>query len=392
MIYIIYNFTGLKMTKKKYQQYFKTLLCTAKVCELRSDYTPFKIQPTNCDFWINLDKMEECSVSPQHTDSESIDETVKCIDTVPDKIEFSRVHTVFSKYAKTDDKIWCNYDKCIVCTVENSPYCSQKQFETNKLQQGFILYNVKDDLVINLSNDHVVDNVVSSYILSTVSPTNHIERNRFAIFSPEVGWALNNEFWINEFHDKQASDDKYTMLIGALRNSMVGLFYDKFGDNKDAVLSSPVIEQAMSKHMPNEIHLVGDIQRHFECIEIIGTKTVEQQGRGHCGYLGSKWPGQTKLLNSSRELLRKSSQEKDPCAPPKWLTSHLYINSVENDGELPDIKKLYDLLDYMVDYVASWTDCDIACIAQQMKDMLPLLARCKFILKKKEKENKNEGD
>lgn len=67
----------------------------------------------------------------------------------------------------------------------------------------------------------------------------------------------------------------------------------------------------------------------------------------------------------------------------KWLTQHLYVDGVENDGELPDKKKLHDLLDYMVDYVGSWTGCDDAHSAQQMKDILPLLIRCKLILEGK---------
>ena len=87
--------------------------------------------------------------------------------------------------------------------------------------------------------------------------------------------------------------------------------------------------------------------------------------------------------DSSYELLRKFSPEKDPCVPPKWLTQHLYVDGVENDGELPDKKKLHDLLDYMVDYVGSWTGCDDAYSAQQMKDILPLLIRCKLILEVK---------
>lgn len=65
---------------------------------------------------------------------------------------------------------------------------------------------------------------------------------------------------------------------------------------------------------------------------------------------------------------------------PKWLTE-LYVDNVKNDGEFPHKKKLYDLLDCMADYVASWTRCDDAHSAQQMKDILPLLVRCKVILK-----------
>ena len=65
---------------------------------------------------------------------------------------------------------------------------------------------------------------------------------------------------------------------------------------------------------------------------------------------------------------------------PKWLTE-LYVDNVKNDGEFPHKKKLYDLLDCMTDYVASWTRCDDAHSAQQMKDILPLLVRCKVILK-----------
>lgn len=96
----------------------------------------------------------------------------------------------------------------------------------------------------------------------------------------------------------------------------------------------------------------------------------------------SKLPSQSKS-DSSYELLRKFSPEKDPCVPPKWLTQHLYVDGVENDGELPDKKKLHDLLDYMIDYVGSWTGCDDAHSAQQMKDILPLLIRCKLILEGK---------
>ena len=67
---------------------------------------------------------------------------------------------------------------------------------------------------------------------------------------------------------------------------------------------------------------------------------------------------------------------------PKWLTD-LYVDNVKNDGEFPHKKKLYDLLDCITDYVASWTRCDDAYSAQQMKDIFPLLVRCKIILKMK---------
>ena len=56
---------------------------------------------------------------------------------------------------------------------------------------------------------------------------------------------------------------------------------------------------------------------------------------------------------------------------------------ITKTGEFPHKKKLYDLLDCIADYVASWTRCDDAHSAQQMKDIFPLLVRCKIILKMK---------
>lgn len=128
-----------------------------------------------------------------------------------------------------------------------------------------------------------------------------------------------------------------------------------------------------TKHMCIWPQLESDIHRHFKHMV---SNTINEEA------CDSKLPSQSKP-DSLNDSLRKCSPEKDPCVPPKWLTQHLYVDSVENDGELPDKKKLHDLLDYMVDYVGSWTGCDDAYSAQQMKDMLPLLVRCKNILKKK---------
>ena len=376
MIYIIYDFAGLKMTKKKYQQYFKTLLFTAKECESHSDGNKlFKIlQPTGRDLWVDLDKKERVTVTARHSNKqESIDEDVKYVDDIPNKMEFLHVHTTFNTDVK-GDRMWRNYDKCIVCTMEeDSPYISQKYRE-------YIIYSVKDDRAAVLLSGNVVDNVVLSYILYPRLPleAHYPTHNRFIMFNPQIGWVLNSDFWMNEFH--RSSGDNYDIFVGALRLSMGGLFYDKLGDNADTVISSPTIERA--RDMLIWSSLENDICQHFRYITNFSSKVKEEveEERGHCGYLDPKWPGQTKLSNSSHELLRKCGPQKDPCAPPKWLIQHLYVNSVENDGEIPDKKKLHDLLDYMVDYVASWTECDNAHSAQQMKDILPLLVRCKIIL------------
>lgn len=355
MIYIIYDFTGLKITKKKYQQYFETLLYTAKICELHSNDKPFKIRPVDRDFWINLDKME-CGVSPHYVDEpEPIDENVECINAIPDKIEFSRVRTVFGSTLR-------DYDKCIVCAVEDS-------------HELYVFYNVQTDraTVLTNINTYVKEDIVLSFIRTPVAPfESRASHDRFLAFNPEIGWMLNsefwNEFWLNNFHEERSCDKG--ILIGALRYSMVGLFYDKLGNDEYVAKTSSIVVQF--KHMCIWPQLENDIHRHFKRVVF---NTINDEVRG------SK-SGQTKLPNSSYELLRKCNPAKDMCMPPKWLT-HLYVDSVENDGEFPDKKKLHDLLDYMVDYVGSWAGCGDAHSAQQMKDILPLLVRCKIILEDK---------
>ena len=349
MIYIIYDFTGLKITKKKYQQYFKTLLYTAKVCEAHSDGNKqFKILPivTSCDLCINPDKTSQV-MSPHSVKSEPAND----VNAVPDKVEFSRVLTNASAR-----------EKCIVCAIED-PY------------DLFILYDVKYDHVGILFSDHAMSDVVSSFIRTPVMPfESRGSHDRFTAFNPEIGWALNNdfwnEFWLAEFHEETPSN-KFDILVGALRYSTVGLFYDSLGNDEYAVNASSAIAQL--KGTPIWPQLENDIHRHFKCIELVAGAEEARD---------SKLPSQSKP-DSLNDSLRKCSPQKDPCVPPKWLTQHLYVDSVENDGELPDKKKLHDLLDYMVDYVGSWTGCDDAYSAQQMKDMLPLLVRCKNILKKK---------
>ena len=200
--------------------------------------------------------------------------------------------------------------------------------------------------------------------------------DRFIAFNPEIScWALNtgfwNVFWLKEFHEGTPSN-KFDILVGVLRYSIVGLFYDSLGNDEYAVKASSVIIETKRVNMTIWPQLENDIHRHFGCIdELVDTEEA----------CNSKLPSQSKP-DSRDDLLRKCSPQKDPCAPPRWLTQHLYVDSVENDGERPDKKKLHDLLDYMVDYVASWTGCDNAHYAQQMKDMLPLLVRCKIILEK----------
>jgi len=346
MIYIIYDFTGLKITKKKYQQYFGTLLYTAKVCEAHSDGNkPFKIRPavTGCDLCINPDKTAQ-KIPPL---------SIEDVSTVPDKVEFSRVLT---------DSGTC--EKCIVCTVEDE-----------SLHDLFILYDVKYDHATILFSDYAVNNVVLSFIRSPAMPfESRGSHDRFIAFNPEIGWALNNGFWnvfwLKEFNEGTPSN-KFDILVGALRYSIVGLFYDSLGNDEDAVMTSNIIAEIKRTNMTLWPQLENDIHRHFGCIGLVDTEEV----------CDSK-PGQAKLPNSSYELLRKCNPAKDMCMPPKWLTQHLYVDSVENDGECCDKKKLHDLLDYMVDYVASWSGCDDAHTAQQMKDILPLLARCKIILKR----------
>lgn len=361
MIYIIYDFTGLKITKKKYQQYFGTLLCTAKICEAhRNGNKLFKILPavTGCDLCINPDKTAQ--VIPPHSIKS---EPANDVNTVPDKVEFSRVLT--NSGAR---------EKCIVCAM-GDPH------------DLFILYDVKYDHVTVLFSDYVVSDVVSSFIRAPVMPFERRgSHDRFTAFNPEIGWALNNGFWnviwLKEFHEERISNDTSDILVGALRHSMVGLFYDRFGDDEDAVKASSAIAQL--KHTAIWPQLENDIHCHFGYI----TSFYEGFEHSHCGYLNHR-PNQFNQIeapatppSSSRELLRKCSPEKDMCMPPKWLTQQLYVGSVENDGERCDKKKLHDLLDYMVDYVASWSGCDDAYTAQQMKDILPLLARCKIILKR----------
>lgn len=361
MIYIIYDFTGLKITKKKYQQYFRTLLCTAKICEEHSNGNKrFKILPavTGCDLCINLDKTAQ--VIPPH--SIKSEQPMNDVNAVPDKAEFSRVLTNASAR-----------EKCIVCAM-GDPH------------DLFILYDVKYDHVGILFSNHAVSDVVSSFIRTPVMPfESRGSHDRFTAFNPEIGWTLNNDFWseiwLKEFHEERISNDKSDILVGALRHSMVGLFYDRLGDNEDAVKASSTIAQF--KHTAIWPQLENDIRRHFGYL----TSFCEGFEHSHCGYLNHQ-PNQFNQIeapatshSSSRELLRKSSPEKDPCVPPKWLT-HLYADSVENDGEFPDKKKLHDLLDHMVDYVGSWAGCNDAHSAQQMKDILPLLVRCKIILEK----------
>jgi len=196
-----------------------------------------------------------------------------------------------------------------------------------------------------------------------------------------------NDLWLTEFHEERTSNNKFDILIGALRHSMVGLFYDRFGGDEDAVKASSAIAQL--KHTAIWPQLENDIHCHFGCITTFCEIFENKFEHNHCGYLNPDWPNQFNQIeapatphSSSHELLRKCSPAKDMCMPPKWLT-HLYVDSVENDGEFPDKKKLHDLLDYMVDYVGSWAGCGDAHSAQQMKDILPLLVHCKIILEDK---------
>lgn len=358
MIYIIYDFTGLKITKKKYQQYFKTLLYTAKVCEAHSDGNKlFKIRPTvtGCDLCIKSEIAQ--------TSQEMSPHSIEGVSVVPDKVEFSRVLT---------DSGVC--DKCIVCTVEDK--------DPHDL---FILYDVKYDHATILFSDFTVNNVVSSFIQTSVMPfESRGSCDRFISFNPEIGWTMNdcfwNEFWLKEFHVERASRDKFDTLIGALRYSIVGLFYDSLGNDEYAVKASNIITETKRVNMAIWPQLENDIHRHFGCIELVGED--EQVVHGHCGYLDPEFSGLRQKTDPQDNLLRKCSPQKDPCVPPKWLT-HFYVDGVENDGEIPAKKKLHDLLDYMVDYVGSWTGCDDAYSAQQMKDILPLLVRCKIILEDK---------
>lgn len=339
MIYIIYDFTGLKITKKKYQQYFKTLLYTAKICEEHNNGNKlFKILPavTGCDLCINPDKTAQV-MSPHSIKSEPAND----VSVVPDKVEFSRVLT---------DSGAC--EKCIVCAIENP-------------HDLFILYDVKYDHITILFSDHAMSDVVSSFIRTPVMPfESRGSHDRFTAFNPKIGWVLNDDFWndlwLTEFHEERTSNNKFDILIGALRHSMVGLFYDRFGGDEDAVKASSAISQL--KHTAIWPQLENDIHRHFGYITTF------------CEIFENKF--------EHNHLLRKCSPAKDKCMPPKWLTQHLYVDSVENDGEFPDKKKLHDLLDYMVDYVGSWAGCGDAHSAQQMKDILPLLVRCKIILEK----------
>lgn len=347
MIYIIYDFTGLKITKKKYQLYFRTLLYTAKICEAHSDGNkPFKIRPavTGCDLCINPDKTTQ-KISPL---------SIEDVSTVPDKVEFSRVLT---------DSETC--EKCIVCTVEDeSPH------------DLFILYDVKYDHATILFSDYAVNNVVLSFIRSPAMPfENRGSHDRFIAFNPEIGWALNNGFWnvfwLKEFNEGTPSN-KFDTLVGALRYSIVGLFYDSLGNDEDAVITSNIITEIKRTNMTLWPQLENDIHRHFGCIGLVDTEEA----------CDSNLPSQSKP-DPWNELIYRCNPSKDFGGElPKWLT-HLYVDSVENDGEFPDKKKLHDLLDYMVDYVGSWSGCDNAHYAQQMKDMLPLLVRCKIILEDK---------
>ena len=353
MIYIIYDFTGLKITKKKYQQYFKTLLYTAKICEEHNNGNKlFKILPavTGCDLCINPDKTAQV-IPPHSIKSEPANDA----NIVPDKVEFSRVITNSGA---------C--ENCIVCAMG----------DPNDL---FILYDVKYDHVTILFSDHAVSDVVSSFIRTPVMPfESRGSHDRFTAFNPEIGWALNNDFWneiwLEEFHEERISNDKSDILVGALRHSMVGLFYDRLGDDEDAVKTSSIISQ--SKHTTVWPQLENDIRRHFGYIASI---TSFCEGFEH---KDPKPSSQAKTKSDQwNELLYRCKPSKDFGGElPKWLTEHLYVDSVENDGELSDKKKLHDLLGYMVDYTASWTECDDAHSAQQMKDILPLLVRCKLIL------------
>ena len=93
----------------------------------------------------------------------------------------------------------------------------------------------------------------------------------------------------------------------------------------------------------------------------------------------TKYYGLDTIKNTIRT---KGILEHPSSVQPEWLT-HLYVDNVENDGEFPDKKKLYNLLNYTIDYVGSWTRCDDVYSSQQMKDILPLLVRCKNILENK---------
>ena len=270
-------------------------------------------------------------------------------------------------------------------------------------------------------------------------------------------FALNLDFWQHVFDTHDA--DRFEYLARALRISMVGLFYDRYGDTPEEVLNRVRIRDILCT-APRKNTVLADIVQHFTQLKdevgvdlshrascacgylneeskigqicplchtacgktklsdadkkfydgvkneldnhfaAHGANINEDFKRGPCGYLNSKkqfndepYRGHCGYLNpdlyKNLGMLREKGLIKpdtDPVKPPKWLT-HLYTDQVENDGELPDKAKICGLLHYMIDYVASWSDCCDAHSSQQMKDMLPLLVRCKPSSRRKNNAN-----
>ena len=383
MVYLIYNFNGLNVSARKFDQFIATLNIAANDCNSDGDEV-FKFEPI-LKHTFNITKTDVTHMIHKN-EKENLS-------------RFGFVDIVSTGPFMSDFKS----PKCIVCTVTESD-----------LPDAIILYTVKNDTLCvcapMMDQCHSYENVVHDYIQSIAS------NNTFC------AWKYDEDLW-NDIFKQPTLHDRFHNLTHALLVSTTGLYFDARGKTSDGTLEDSDI--AAFKDMPHYNELISIIVRHFSCIDAINSdryscdcgnlnsrlyvgavcpkcntvchrikagemtvvfdKAVEKEVEQHftvhggCGYMSSKYDEMIKDNDRQRKVCRP---DKDPCKPPKWLI-RLYSNPIDNDGELPEKVKLHRLLSYMADYTASWTECCDAHSAQQMKDILPLLMRCKLILEGK---------
>lgn len=405
MIYVIYDFDKMQLTTEKYKQLIGTLNVSKTFC-----IESFYIQPVKMNYNIHVDKTK-----------------ITCEGSSNDNGCFISTIQVF---IDNDSGSGFKSTQCVLCTIENpragkSP-AEQDSCRLPSLPDAVIHYGVRHDSMTIFAptlNERVLSTDIVSQFISRIANDDSVITGDMNFLE---NFALNADFWQHVFDIHDA--DRFENLIRALRISMVGLFYDKCGDTPDEVLNCDWFKDLFSAASRKDA-VLADIIQHFTqlknevgvdlshrascgcgflneesqigqicpvCRTACGRtelsdadkkfydgvkKEVEQHFAAHggCGYMSSKYDEMLKNNDRQRKVCRP---DKDPCKPPKWLIK-LYSNPIDNDGELPEKVKLHRLLSYMIDYTASWTECCDARSAQQMKDILPLLMRCKLILEGK---------
>ena len=396
MVYLIYDFEGLKITNTKYQQFLKTLFFACKESSVHHfGNINFGIRPVNSDYNICVEPHSDSPLDTLITSTTS-GSAPEGISRLPDPIHLLPIDMKFSTVRIFDGSdLSHEYKKCILCTIDEADANFPPGFENCKIKDAIVYYAVGYDVAhINAQYGVNLDctDVVQKFILHNAD----IKNDKFRVYNPDVGWSLNSCFWYNTVFSEPLIYQKFDCLVGFTRLSMVGLYYDKFGkDSDDAWKNMRANVSGLGGDLLGIDNLRADIYNHFACklSDVDDNQSIDDdlkkekekveqhfEAHGGCGYMSSKYD--EKMIKKNDEQRKVCRIDKDPCKPPKWLTN-LYNNPIDNDGELPEKVKLHRLLSYMADYTASWTECCDAHSAQQMKDILPLLMRCKLILEGK---------